>query len=157
MKLEDHPTVRKYRRTEKTLAPEVVDRKWLRKIVLDAGADAVGFVEIEREELSEHKEDILRAFAKTKSVISFVCRLNRLQLQSALVAICLLRQFFCHLSLRTSLIFRMDNLLPAIVTSCSFCRMLPAGSSIIQRRLNYTLSGVAESVGIRNQLQVQMS
>ncbi len=52
------------------------------------------------------------------------------------------------LSLRTSLIFRMDNLLPAICTSWSFCRRLMAGLSIIQRRLTHQTLNVADYSGM---------
>ena len=83
MKLNDHPTVKKYLKTKKKSASEVVDYQWLREIVLDAGADDIGFVEIDREGLLEQKEDIQRAFPRTKSIISYVCRLNLPQLQSA--------------------------------------------------------------------------
>jgi len=83
MKINDHPTVKKYLKTKKKSGSEVVDYQWLREIVLDAGADDIGFVEIDREGLLEQKEDIQRAFPRTKSIISYVCRLNLPQLQSA--------------------------------------------------------------------------
>ena len=76
MKLNDHPTVKKYQKTKKKYAPEVVDYKWLRKIAIDSGVDDVGFVEMDREELNDQKEEIQRAFPRTKSIISYVCRLN---------------------------------------------------------------------------------
>lgn len=82
MNMEEHPTVKKYRQTEKAASPDVIDYTWLREIVLEAGADDVGFVEVDREALGDQKSDILRAFPKTKSLISFVCRLNRPQMQS---------------------------------------------------------------------------
>lgn len=83
MKLNDHPTVKKYQKTKKKYAPEVVDYKWLRKIAIDSGVDDVGFVEMDREELNDQKEEIQRAFPRTKSIISYVCRLNSPQIQSA--------------------------------------------------------------------------
>lgn len=49
---------------------------------MEAGADDVGFVEIDREELGDQKADILHAFPKTKTLISLVYRLNRPQIQS---------------------------------------------------------------------------
>jgi ferredoxin len=45
--------------------------------VLDAGADDVGSVEIERTELDDQRTDILNAFPRTKTLISFVVRMNR--------------------------------------------------------------------------------
>jgi epoxyqueuosine reductase QueG len=82
MKLDDHPTVKKYLKTKKKSRAEVVDYQWLRKIVLNAGADDAGFIEIDREELKDQKDDIQRAFPGTKCIISYVCRLNVPQLQS---------------------------------------------------------------------------
>ena len=83
MKLNDHPTVKKYRSSQKQYSLEFVDYQWLREIILDAGADDVGFVEIEREGIRDQKDDIQRAFPRTKSIISYVCRLNVPQIQSA--------------------------------------------------------------------------
>ena len=80
MKLEDHPTVRRIRLTTLPSAPskkEPLDAEWLKQRVLDAGADDVGFVEIGRPALDDQREDILRAFPHTKSLISFVVRMNR--------------------------------------------------------------------------------
>jgi len=83
MNVEEHPTVKKYRLTEKTTPPNVVDYAWLREIVLEAGADDVGFVEMNRAELSEQRTSILGAFPRTKSLISYACRLNQPQIQSS--------------------------------------------------------------------------
>jgi len=44
---------------------------------LEAGADDVGFVEIHRPVIVEQHLDILAAFPPTKTLISFVCRMNR--------------------------------------------------------------------------------
>jgi len=63
MKLEDHPTVKRYReKGEAIAAPRVADRldaEWLRNMVLEAGADDAGLVEINRPELSDQRADIL--------------------------------------------------------------------------------------------------
>jgi epoxyqueuosine reductase QueG len=83
MKLNDHPTVKKYLETKKKTAVEALDYQWLREVILDAGADDVGFVEIDREDLGDQKDDVLHAFRKTRSIISYVCRLNPPQLRSA--------------------------------------------------------------------------
>src|SRR6185369_17033522 len=80
MKLEDHPTVQ---RTRLKAAPsagpkqESLDAGWLKQLVLDAGADDVGFVEIGRPALDDQREDIFQAFPRTKTLISFVVRMNR--------------------------------------------------------------------------------
>src|SRR3954464_1351997 len=80
MKLEDHPTVQRIRlKTVPSVPPkkESLDAGWLKQLVLDAGADDVGFVEIGRPALDDQREDILKAFPLTKTLISFVVRMNR--------------------------------------------------------------------------------
>ena len=86
MKLADHPTVQRY--WEKNAAgpqpvsPTILDADWLRRLCLDAGADDVGFAEIDRATLATERHDILAAFPRTKSLISFVCRMNREPIRS---------------------------------------------------------------------------
>lgn len=80
MKLEDHPTVQRIRlKTVPSVPPEkeALDAGWLKQLVLDAGADDVGFVEIGRPELDDQRDDILKAFPRTRTLISFVVRMNR--------------------------------------------------------------------------------
>lgn len=53
MKLAEHPTVKRMRSRQLPLAAENharLDAEWLRRLVLEAGADDVGFVEIDRPE-----------------------------------------------------------------------------------------------------------
>ncbi len=49
----------------------------LRNLCMDAGADDVGFVEIDRTEIADQKEEILWAFPRTRTLIAFVCRMNQ--------------------------------------------------------------------------------
>src|SRR5256714_13625843 len=80
MKLEDHPTVRRIHLKTVSSGPsrmESMDAGWLKQLVLDAGADDVGFVEIGRPALDDQREDILKAVPHTKTLISFVVRMNR--------------------------------------------------------------------------------
>lgn len=80
MKLEDHPTVQRIRLKTTSSVPakrEPLDAGWLKQLVLDAGADDVGFVEIGRPALDDQRADILKAFPHTKTLISFVVRMNR--------------------------------------------------------------------------------
>src|SRR6184192_4289949 len=80
MKLEDHPTVMRIRlKVMNSISPqnESLDAKALKQLVLDAGANDVGFVEIGRAALDDQREDILKAFPHTKTLISFVVRMNR--------------------------------------------------------------------------------
>ncbi len=80
MKLDDHPTVQRIRAktvSSGVLKKEPLDAAWLKQLVFDAGADDVGFVEIGRAALDDQREDILIAFPHTKTLISFVVRMNR--------------------------------------------------------------------------------
>ena len=80
MKLEDHPTVQRIRAKTTTSAStkdESLDAIWMKQLILDAGADDVGFVEIGRPALDDQREDILKAFPHTKTLVSFVVRMNR--------------------------------------------------------------------------------
>jgi ferredoxin len=65
------------------VAPRVVlDSEWLRKVFREAGADDVGFVEIDRPEIADQRVDILAAFPPTMTLASFVCRMNREDIRS---------------------------------------------------------------------------
>jgi hypothetical protein len=79
--LAEHPTVKQFheQRAGRTDLPEtqVLDAAWLRRLCLDAGADDVGFVESDRPEIADQKPEIQSVFPRTKSLISFVCRMNR--------------------------------------------------------------------------------
>jgi Fe-S-cluster-containing hydrogenase component 2 len=80
MKLDDHPTVQRVRLKTAPSDPSMsgqIDAEWLKQLVLDAGADDVGFVEIGRPALDDQREDIVKAFPHTKTLISFVVRMNR--------------------------------------------------------------------------------
>jgi ferredoxin len=79
MKLSEHPTVRKFRESasQRPTAPNSLDAEWLRKLCRDAGADDIGLVDIGRPALDDQREDILRFFPPTKTLVSFVCRMNR--------------------------------------------------------------------------------
>ena len=59
-----------------TPIPATLDAASLRELCLAAGADDVGFVELTRTELDAQRADILKTFPKTKSLISFVRRLQ---------------------------------------------------------------------------------
>jgi Fe-S-cluster-containing hydrogenase component 2 len=83
-KFDDHPTVKRLRALQTSqdqdsqnpiLSP--LDRDWLRSFCLDLGADDVGFVSIDQPEVADQRTKILQAFPQTKSLISFVCRMNR--------------------------------------------------------------------------------
>jgi ferredoxin len=81
VQLAEHPTVRQFQEREAAghspAQPQMLDREWLRQVCLDAGADDVGFVEIDRPEIADQRGDILWLLPKTRAVISFVVRMNR--------------------------------------------------------------------------------
>jgi ferredoxin len=79
--LDEHPTVKQFREreasgTEAAQLP-MLDSAWLRQVCLEAGADDVGFVEAGRPEIADQKPDMLAAFPHTKTLVSFVLRMNR--------------------------------------------------------------------------------
>ena len=76
----EHPSIKRFRELAAASLDQstsTLDPEELREIVLRAGADDVGFVEVDRAELSTERDDILRFFPHTKSLISFVVRMNR--------------------------------------------------------------------------------
>ncbi|MFF3513220.1 SCP2 sterol-binding domain-containing protein [Streptomyces sp. NPDC002573] len=79
-KLDDHPTVVKVRQRHDrgvTRSAEPLDASWLRQLCLDAGADDVGFVEIDRPEIADQRADLEAALPGVRVLISFVTRMNR--------------------------------------------------------------------------------
>lgn len=81
VQLAEHPTVKQFHEHRNELrdsqAPSVLDAAWLRQVCLDAGADDVGVVERGRAELADQSRDIDFIFPRTKTLISFVVRMNR--------------------------------------------------------------------------------
>jgi len=80
----EHPTVVaiRARQTPPPRISEPLDAAWLRQLCLDAGADDVGFVEVDRPALGEERPHIQRAFPHARSVISIVKRMNRENVRS---------------------------------------------------------------------------
>jgi ferredoxin-NADP reductase/Fe-S-cluster-containing hydrogenase component 2 len=82
MNLEDHPTVRRLSRqvsgTENQRCAEaILDGARLRRLALDSGADDAGLVEIGRPGLDPQRDEILRNYPWTKSLLSLVVRMAR--------------------------------------------------------------------------------
>ncbi|MCC6511476.1 MAG: 4Fe-4S binding protein [Pirellulaceae bacterium] len=73
---EDHPTVIALRKQPVVPRATRIPADELREICLNAGAADVGFVGLQRVELDDEREDILRLFPEVKSLICFVCRMN---------------------------------------------------------------------------------
>lgn len=86
-KLQTHPTVIHFHergdtRTAPPIVGDALDATWLRQVCLDAGADDVGFVAIDRTELDPQRDEILEVFPRTQALISYVCRMNREPIRS---------------------------------------------------------------------------
>jgi hypothetical protein len=81
VQLAEHPTVKQFREREAAgdlpERPQTLDSAWLRQVCLEAGADDVGFVEAGRAEIADQRSEILAVFPKTKTLVSFVLRMNR--------------------------------------------------------------------------------
>src|SRR5437660_7760040 len=87
MNLAEHPTVRRFhesngKRPGPTAPPKPLDAAWLRRLCLDCGADDAGLVEISRPALDGQRGDILRYFPPARTLLSFVCRMNREPIRS---------------------------------------------------------------------------
>ncbi|MDT7634903.1 MAG: hypothetical protein QOI50_6833 [Pseudonocardiales bacterium] len=80
-KLDRHPNVIEVRRRaaagQTRVPPAVLDADWLAQLCRRAGADDVGFVEVERPELAEERTHLEAAFRRPRALISFVCTMNR--------------------------------------------------------------------------------
>lgn len=89
-RMEEHPAVINYYKSrgnddpgKKISVPAgKLDADWLHDICTEAGADDVGFVEIDRPELLRERESILGYFPHTRTLISIVCRMNREPIRS---------------------------------------------------------------------------
>ena len=79
--LDDHPTVKQFRARgvaePDTTRVQRLDPEWLRQQCLGAGVDDVGFVEIDRPEIADQKGEILWLLPATRTLVSFVVRMNR--------------------------------------------------------------------------------
>lgn len=82
MKLSEHPAVRRFHESQAgrpvpAEPPRPLDAAWLRQLCLNCGADDAGLVEISRPALNDQRDDILRVFPPARTLLSFVCRMNR--------------------------------------------------------------------------------
>jgi ferredoxin-NADP reductase/Fe-S-cluster-containing hydrogenase component 2 len=79
MKLEDHPTVRRLsaRGEDRRVIEEALDGSWARRLALDCGAHDSGLVDLARPGLDSQREEILRNYPWTRSLLSFVVRMAR--------------------------------------------------------------------------------
>ncbi len=79
MVIKDHPTIKavKERGQPVDQIQRPLSTAWLREMMLEAGADDVGFVSIDRPELGDQREDLFKLYPAVKTVVSFVVRMHR--------------------------------------------------------------------------------
>src|SRR5262245_52698120 len=82
MNLHGHPTVRRLDTTaaepgQRQPAEPVLDGNWLRSLAWGCGAEDAGLVEIARPGLDPQRDEILRNYPWTKTLLSFVVRMAR--------------------------------------------------------------------------------
>ncbi len=85
MKFKDHPTVKRIRLMDAEPVPQqrqLLDAASLKQLALDAGADDVGLVGMDNPAIDDQRDDILKAFPPTKTLVSFVARMNREPIRS---------------------------------------------------------------------------
>ena len=85
MRLKDHPTVKRLRPSAHSEGrpARTIDAAGLRQLALDCGAADVGLVEIARPGLDPQRDEILRNYPWTKTLLSFVVRMAREPLRGA--------------------------------------------------------------------------
>ena len=81
MNIDQHPTVQLHRKRTPA-SPRPVDAALLRALALEAGADDVGFVAIDRPEIASQKADILSVLPQARTLVAFVVRMNRDSIRS---------------------------------------------------------------------------
>jgi epoxyqueuosine reductase QueG len=85
--MRDHPSVKRFFEAQQQGKPKletsVLDAPQLRQICLECGADDVGFVPIHCKAMDDQRDELLRLYPYAKSLISFVCRMNREPVRSA--------------------------------------------------------------------------
>ncbi len=82
LNLNDHPTVRNFYAQSSPLqatsqSRKPLDAEWLRQLCIACGADDAGLVEIERPALDDQRDVILKYFPRARTLLSFVCLMNR--------------------------------------------------------------------------------
>jgi epoxyqueuosine reductase QueG len=79
MKLDEHPTVKRYRETFAAgtpANPSIMDAAWLRQTCLECGADDAAAVSLGQPELASHRQGMLALLPGARSAVSLVVRLN---------------------------------------------------------------------------------
>src|SRR5499433_1732828 len=79
MTLENHPTVRRLsaERKDGPVVETTLERAWLRQLAAQCGAHDSGLVDLGRAGLDPQRDEILRNYPWTRSLLSFVVRMAR--------------------------------------------------------------------------------
>lgn len=77
--MNQHPTVLKYRAAQQGGTPREtrLESQWVCEQALALGADDVGFVSVDDPAVADQLEDIRRVLPSCRTLIAFVCRMNR--------------------------------------------------------------------------------
>lgn len=78
--INDHPTVQKYKANRLNISIATkgpLDGNWLREMFLSAGADDIGFVSIDRPELDDQRDDLLKLFPAVRTIVPYVVKMNK--------------------------------------------------------------------------------
>lgn len=84
MTLDDHPTVKRLRLEGRpgTTSPPTLDAAWLKDLARRCGADDAGLVELGRPALADEAPHILACLPTARTLVAFVCRMNREPIRS---------------------------------------------------------------------------
>ncbi len=77
IRLEEHPTVQQLRTAPKRPLSAPFDAAELKQLCLECGADDAGVVAIDRPELDDQRDDVLRYAPWAKTLLAYVCCMNR--------------------------------------------------------------------------------
>ena len=75
--IDEHPTVIKMRSAAPSPSSVSLTEEQLRRLCFECGADDAGLVSIDRPEIADQRGDVLRAAPWTRSLLTFVCKMNR--------------------------------------------------------------------------------
>ena len=81
-RFDDHPTVIRKRSEPSAGRQSPMDTAALRQLCLDCGADDAGIISIDRAELDDQRDDILKFAPWTKTLLAIVCKMNREPIRS---------------------------------------------------------------------------
>ncbi|MBY0587694.1 SCP2 sterol-binding domain-containing protein [bacterium] len=81
-KIENHPTVLTIRQKPVSEGCRSLSAATVRQMLLEAGADDVGFVSIDRAEIDDQRATIHEVFPTARTLVSFVVKMNREPIRS---------------------------------------------------------------------------